>query len=502
MSRIEKSAILLLALGLVAIHVWWSSRLHLLHGDMLYFESFYNDVIIHGRNITQFFFTEVTFFFPDLLIFIMLRPFSADAAWAVMTYALVFGGLYFLLLATIFKRIWGERKSNWHLLLSLLGVVVLTQLTPLSHMVYWPNQHGSIQLIFLFYVWQFMRIPHLPRQTVFLLIASDCLVSALLTFSDMLAVTVLLLPATLIFCHLGFKSGDQNGVWRKFALANALGIAAGYLFKVASIRYGIIIGVPFEISFSEIKNAVYAFPMSLIMMLARSWVLFSIFGIIFVISFYRRPLIHAPKTNFSRFAWCSLILGALAMIFSGRLPSTDRYIPQFYYLPILWIALYGIPRLPLSVRTAKMLLGIGIIFLIVTVSRLDSGITSYPKITACLDEHFADLPTPWGLSGFYTAKLVTFTSSTRLHMNQVKKNLSFDPWMNSFAWLHEDIYGRLISKHTYFVSRDKVQTNRALEIWGQPKNSFTCRVENNDDLQVLIYPDGILPLPPDGTQPN
>lgn len=477
-----------------------------MHGDLLYFEGLYREVLA-GRPLSQFQLPVAPFLFPDFLLFFNLRLLTSHITWGLMLYAFAFSGILFYVAFRIFKNIWSEHRSDWHFLVAVFAYVVLADSTPyFVTAAFWPNHHGALQLFFLLGVWLLTEVKKLKSKQEFLLLWVSLLFSVGLGFSDFWAVPQVIAPLILALIYTSEKRDFSRVLTQRSLIVLLCGTGIGVItsFTLTHLNFSRREKLNFfGANLKEFSEGLFALPEILLQILLQNWIVFSVLGVFAIyVQFYKRraqPSIgsRAWQKNFLLLGLFSVVSSIAVLLALGRIGDINlqMYLQPLIYLPVLWIVLWGIPALTISSRQAALIFFLLLIPLILNVAayEVDATLTDYPEFVKCLDGK--TLPTPWGLSDFSTASLATFTSRNELHLNPVKENLSRHYRMNSPTWFVEDIYGRKIDRHTYFIPFNDESRAAAFSLWGNPASTFECLVDSSRAITVMVYPDGIRPAP-------
>jgi len=477
-------------LAIWALHAFWVCKNQTLNSDLLYLESLYTDVISLQRPIGRFIFTEAMFLFPDFALYSLVRHFFAQPLEALVAYITAFDLVFFAALYWAFRTVYSRSTSFFVYLLLLVTTLLLGFLAPdYRHVAFLPNHHGFLQVLFLI---TFVMV--LNQKWPYLIVFGLTFLAA---FSDLLSIPSIFLPAALVLSTLKQTRGRAWTIFAAFTLAYLTNQILIYTHHMVSLPFPFTLGEGYE-SRMKIAESFQYFPASLPGILKRNAYVF--FGAVFMTWWLKEEHGSLDRKTFLAYSGLSILLTSVALMAMGRWPSIDanlRYIQQFSYAPIFWISLFSVPRLSISKASIHLLLSMGLSTLLYMAAPWEENpeaLWQKPLVSQCLDLHAAELPTPWGLGGYYIAKVVTFTSHAQVYVNQVKPNFSAYPWMISPEWFRQDIHKREIGNYSFMIARNKAEAAKATDYWGKPKRQIACAPESPEDNPiVMIYPSGIQP---------
>jgi hypothetical protein len=492
------------------------------HGDLVYFEAFYRDFFVLHHPLSLFHFTEATFIFPDFLAMTVIRSVVRNGLWAILVYEFLIVLSLALILGKLFRRVWGaDASSSWTFALGFAVVLFLMATTPnYVYMALPPENHGAIQLLFLLWLYQLGDLSGGDDSRLVGWLCFDLVTSAGFAFSDLLALPSAVIPGVIM---LGWLSLEGATSFRRTLVpvlsVSAVGVAGGMLAKATLIRLGILNAASAPLLGPgwghRLWSAVMLVP-SLAQLVGRNWILYLTVALGLLAYLWRMRTPRGLRVDahpeakrwlglFSRFSAVVLVVKMTAVVATGRWADlySMRYLQEVFYIPLVWLVLWAIPELRLSVSVSRLSLASVLALSLGILITLPHRFTLLrpQELTRCLDAHVDELPTPWGFADFWVARLVTFTSRERIQVNQVKLNTSVYNWESSPLWYREDLYGRRIDRTTFFIPSRPGEREAALAHWGRPTNSFECP-SRWGDLDVMLYPNGIEAAPEDRSRPN
>ena len=496
----------LAVLTVSVFHAWWIAKVGHLHGDLLYFESIYHDALLPAHAFKDFQFTETIFAFPDFLLFCLVRPLCPTPAWAVVGYHFTFSVGLSLLLWTLWRRVGRqdapEPKSTLQFFAALATFYFLTDSTAYFYgLVSSPEHHGAIALSELMCVWQLVDLRQGRTEFLWRWLLVDFICAVGFGFSDLLALPAVFLP---VIGLVAFWAWDRTFARRaagQVILIITLGLISGILIKYLAVALGGLTIDPSDtitLGWKEFVRSSQKFIGDLQTLAVQDWFFFGM-ATALLVGLSRGRTATVWQRTFAGLAILSLSFKLGAILVNGRWDGifAIRYLQELYLFPLIQITIFDLPRW-LNAARARLVLSVialtSLGFLLWPPRTL--GLTDKPETTLCLEAHAEELRSPYGLGDFWIAKLVTFSSTKGLVVNQVKRNFSRYYWMNSPVWYESDVHNQAITKYTYAVGFDAGSTAAARSIWGTPTSEFTCPFEGRT-VRILVYPQGITPAPAD-----
>lgn len=487
---------------------WWMAETTPVHGDMLNFEMFYREVVVLHHTLATFQFSQATFAFPDFVAMAAIRLVVPSGLWALLIYEVLYLGALAALLWRIYGIVWGEAASHETFALGFALMTLALCSTPdFRSLVLVPGIHGTIQLLFLLWVWQLTALAQTGGGQVGRWAVLGFLTAAGFAASDLLVLPSVIVPGFVALLWLASRRRLAVGAACGIIAANATGVVVGIGATQALVHAGILQMRPLRVlglSWS-----------------ARSWVLQRVMGTmadriidewfaaVLVLAIAAsvlllrrrspgkveaRPEVHAWVKEFWAFGLLVLAVKIGAIVFTARWKDlySMRYLQEVEYLPLVWLVIWGVPALGLRCREARRagqaLIAAAVVVLALMPHRFPHLVPQ--AFVQCMDAHAGELPSPWGFADFWLSREVTFYSRRSLVVNPVTDKGTPYVWEDSPAAFSEDVWGRRIERTSYVIVPDDHGRVRVEALWGTATRSFVCPLPP-DSVQILVYPDGI-----------
>lgn len=488
---------------------WWMAQTAPVTGDAVNVEMFYREVIVLHQPLSSFQFSQATFAFPDILAMAAIRTVVPSAAWGLLVYEVLFLGTLAALLFGIYGKIWGGEDAPWTFALGFSVMVLLLCTTP--HYVYValvPGIHGAIELLFLYWVWRLTDFERGDGGGSLWWLALDVVMSCGYAASDMLAVPTVLVPGLLALAWLGWKRRELRKRAGLLIVVNAAAIAAGMAVSATLFRAGIVnarplrmFAAPWWAELHTAERVAATIARSIGMNVAFAVVIAAL--AVAVLLRYRRSeaksrldgAVHWLR-GFLAFSALVLLTNVASILLTARWKDlySMRYLQDVYYVPLVWLVLWGVPALGLTRRALRASIATVVVAALVVLALLPHRFQQMlpQDLVACLDRHSNELPTPWGFSDYWASRRITFTSRKRIVVDQLTETGAPYIWENSPYAYEQDVFGRTIGRVTFFVATSDKEREAALARWGAPSRTLTCPGPGVAG-DVMIYPRGIEP---------
>jgi hypothetical protein len=475
---------------------------------MLNFEMFYREVVVLHHPLATFQFSQATFAFPDFVAMTAIRLLVPSALWALLVYEVLYLAALAALLWRIYRLVWGEAASPDTFVLAFVVMTLALCSTPdFPGVALVPGIHGSIQLLFLLWLWQLTALTQTAGLRVKSWVVMGFATAAGFTASDLLVLPSVIVPGFAALLWLASRRRLPVATAFGIIVANAAGVVVGIAAKQALVGAGTlqmrplrVLGLSWRTRFWVLQRVLGTVADRIIDEWFAAAVILAIAASVLLLrrrlpaKLEDRPEAHAWMKQFSAFALLVFVVKIGAIAFTGRWKNlySMRYLQEVEYLPLVWLVIWGVPALGLRCRGARRA-GRALIVAVAVVLALMPHRFPYLEPQAfvqCMDAHADELPSPWGFSDFWVSREVTFYSRRGLVVNPVTDKGIPYVWENSPAAFAEDVWGRQIENVSYFVTLGDADRTRVEALWGAATRSFGCPLPP-ESAEVLVYPDGI-----------
>ncbi len=473
--------------------------------DSYYLLALYEDLFVHGYDITQWNFTPAPYFFPDAaILFPLLRLFS-DYGYGMAMYILLFWGCLIVCTAEIGNNFQCGEAISYTLSTAcvLLGMAVIRMYDGfgLPGFLFLPSFHagclfyGMINLVWMHH-W-LTRRPTKSEATV------NILLGAVMIFSDPLYFAQFALPIVtaalvLFVCRM---AGGWNCLY--IFLCNVISIGLAQLMYTINQTFGFL-NIPrtyylFQNELDSIWETVLlviteqrhlAQHTSLYLFLLILILTLTFVGLI-VNTVYRKQLAnHAFKTFVYVFTFflSSILMMLTVLGVTGIWDSIwqCRYFLNFYVLPFSFLA-WLLLSLPFQwmqwVRYGFITLAL--FFTCFTLSdeildlRMKGLRLPYPEWLQELDALCAKTGMTYGYGEYWNAKFVTIGSRANVRVNQVHENIVQNEWINNNAWALKP--NGEYPNYQFFLP-EHLPRDKYIQLFGTPANEVQLGAKD-----VLLY---------------
>lgn len=487
------------------------------NADALWMEDYLQDWFVHDVNMKSWMTPGAPNFFPEMLIYGLIRFVTGSVYWGFVGFGLIKITLYATIFYSLLSWVTGLSRTHKLWFSSLfVSVLLLTSIflgqqffyprMPDFWQLFVPTAHGgaitnAIVAIFLTLLW--FRDPGKSGLWITLLF----ILSILASLSDRMYVVWFMGPAlgaALALLMLGFiKWRTAIGMGGVLLLSDFIArkifvwivpfqqvpyqfskegwkttlhfytdlIAEGWYHPVVLFSYFCLVGVTVWVLFQEWKTqgqrvSVRTFnPKE-----AAKYFLLPYAALVLPISFLAMALMNRPETQY--FTWGNL-LAFYFWVFLLAISST-----RFRLYAKGWF----------HVAVISSLLGYVVICAVSRPNQLTAMLipaNPYSKLVSCLDSHSGDLGQGGGVADYWQARKINLFSQKGLRVDQAQGE-----FLRIFQWAsNREMFD--VQKHTFVLTNTPTNLSSILEedvirMNGKPDIKFVC-----DGFPVLVYGNGL-----------
>lgn len=462
----------------------------------------FRDLFIDRNNFYKWYFADSPSFFPDLAIYSVVY-FLTGGSYSlalVLNALLIYVGIL-VFLALILRKIYVEATLTDLALIFFLGSILLNLMTKgrfflLMVFILSPNFHVGTLLITL--AGLLLCILLLKTNSI-LLYAVFFFTIFLTAVSDKLLIMHFIAPLVCALVCLAIKNiVEKNKIIKiGFVMFMALILGLGLYDVLITIK------IPRTLGFSNIflNNFVrdlglyfttprlsstiagkeYYFPNDEALLILASIVLLficatSIFKIWFLPKSYKTPpgLEKTLVLHFLFFLYLSDLSGIiLSQLYMGLIHL--RYITPLLFLPIFFICFHIFIKQRKNIK-------IIVLSLLMTLLLLNFNLYNPKEILAlesyksdlvrCLDEKASKYNLSYGISDYWNAERVSFSSQAHLKVNAIETPTDRLPiilyWNSNLDWYTKG------DPHYNFVVTERLNRDKLINLLGEPSEEFEC----------------------------
>lgn len=481
----------------------------LISADTISFTSLYQDLALYHYPIKGWMLSSAPYYFPDIFYHLVVSFLTGNSLIALFTFQLFEIIILTLLFILINIKLY---PNDYHI--TVIPCILFTTFliktnvgpntaalffsitAPYSHLSCWISVFACLYLIISF--WN--RTPAKWMQIFFFIF------TALITFSDMLFLVSFFPPllATALFFY--FKKIDAP---HKIILNMAAGSLAGLLLSFLQPFHSHSIYPPFKVFLNFISTWGLFLKGDLIFF-TPLWIISVGLILYFTYYFFFKLTVISQRLNHQQifssgflfiilFTVSNLFCLLSAIIINGY--YTDGFFSFHYVTSIFLLPVFiGISYLATYFYRSRTEIGLFFIFLFLTlfmggkafistnlVYRL--GWLSYIAPEAkCVDTYANLLPTKYGLSQYWRAKLVTVFSQTHQWVNQVTPDGHVRWWLNNAYWyLQDNRNKKQFPKYSYVLVDHVLQLDDVQKLFGKPNQVVACQNQDATNFKILIY---------------
>ncbi|MBF0480771.1 MAG: hypothetical protein HQK81_06715 [Desulfovibrionaceae bacterium] len=529
LKKMLKISLSLAVILLVVVLVFtYKAKFWIFDPDILYLPYFAHDLYNSSFSITNWQISTTPYFFPDLLLYLVIYPFVDYGTSIGLYLVIVYLSNFFLLL--LIKREVNTKAEfiddflNFSIF-SLICILILYNSQTLLWSLLMPVFHGGSILNGLIAILLFLKILKSKSKLLEVILYLHIIISS---FSDPLVVAQFYIPLAVIailawICR--FISTVDGGRMSLLVLAASF---LGIISQKILTRLGIFT-VYSRLKYREITDIFREFSHSYFSLFDSSHIanicIIISFSTLTVFSLYflrsRSSFLNRYRNDLKAkyaliiFPFLSIIAFIFAHRFTSPFPITVAHGIILYFVPLasIFVLISMIKSTYHPIIRVFFTMFISILFVShvgeLKFSSNDEFIRNYYPNVAALDEVSQKYNLKYGLTDYWTAKPWSFLSHTSIFINQLNKNFEPDFWVTNADWFIRDKghngypeYNFIIAKRTpgdvsgenlpvhmpgerspSDVTGDRLSDDIILEKFGAPR----VRVNLDDYTAVFIY---------------
>ncbi len=484
-------------------------------GDPIYIESLYRDLFTDGFNVSGWLVSKAPCYFPDLMLFFLIRAIAGDYDLAFYLYMVL--DFFFILVFFYFflKKCWVESTIERLIFTLSWGFVLLL----INYFAPWGGPQAIIQPLWhsgaivngLITFWLWYPYVYKLRTKLNLLLAF--VFTAVSVASDFWWVIWFGLPTGIMILVLIIRNKIEKGSNLKFLCSTGFGVFAGLGFGLLAEtnRWLYFSHVPVGTPGQPIKGQILFVINDFIKLFSISPGLWICIPITLILSLYyllskkvseRIKLtpfrkINENETILVRVVCLSFIISTLLtliVVIYLRLwgGSNYRYFHNVFVLAWMISGFYfydlyvrrGIYKLIIifSLIAPTILIATPLFESNSTFSRYGPR-TAYPTNMACLDKVAESHNLQYGISEYFQAKTIGALTKKGLLVNQVTYDFDILHWVNNFYWYLTKSTPRNLLEYDFIVSLPNQESYKRIPYYfGEP-----TEINNCGGWQVFIY---------------
>lgn len=489
-----------LALGalLLIFHAGHPLQAHLVHSDALYLPVLFDDLLLRGGSMADWFLTPAPYFFPDMLLYWMAWTHDADVfrqtlAHAVLQSVLVMPMLYLIARRTLAAGAWLAAAA-----LSILFIWLgINAGDPFVRLFSSAHHYGAFfASLLLIACW--LGLDARPRKVRAMAARAAIVgVTFLSTLSDTLFLVQIVIPlaaATLLCRHVTGTPGPRHVL---LLLAAGVAAMASYrLFVTHPTRYSTRLSLASLPANAEEMGRIGAALAGQHPLLAAALLLSLALGAAGAVAcLCKRSLPRLSHTvqllSVFAFLSCAVTVGAM-LLAKNILP-----VPRYLIGALAWPLVAGLLALACLLGDRFRYAGSGLCLVFsgllaaqawhVRATR-DAERHYYPEQIACIDRVLATSGARHGIAQYWDAKRLQALSRHRLTLAQYTDRLQPMKWITSTRFYRDGYDFAIIADAE--AAQWRLPRAQLVAANGEPLQSVTC-----GDRTVLIYEAGRLRLP-------
>jgi hypothetical protein len=480
--------------------------------DSVYIPYLYRDLILRHGSILQWTFSPVPYFFPDTFVYFILAAAVKNLKVAIVLFAFFQYSLYYWLIVTIGKEVFGRSKTTLFrlsTLIALLGVATghLQQETLNLGLI--SQTHFSTALMFLFGLVLILKTFYTPNTLNYALLFAVCFLT---TFSDILFITQFVVVALVSLCLMLMLSNKDDHEKKRIYTNNIFIITISSIISYLIYRHSFFfLNMSFgghlikRYSASDLMAATEKIYKNLMLFSQNNAVVVGLLIMFLVLSaaligkalYYR---VKDQQTCFDcKFLFTMIMLFMTVLIGIGSLLFLDNNLmvpgynefrhslPMIIFPVFLGVPLYVTQYTSVEGNFAKYYGYLVLIILLcayffVPKGSLGNIIKFYPASIACLDANAEKYHLKDGVTDFYWAsRSYSFLSKRALNIVTVAalSEEGFVPrtWFNTLHDYHEKDFNYFITGFGHLVDTDHYQPMNKQMVekrLGREKIKFMC----------------------------
>lgn len=405
------------------------------NADYLFVPTLFQDVIVNGNSISDWYITPAPYIFPDILFYIPIQFVISDFRWAILIYSLLQYLVILILLRQCIKLIYPNLSTD---IITVSNV--LMALFILSGIIWDDNLTGGLILTISSHTGAFvctllafyLMLKYLQYNKI-KYVASYALVTSISLVSDRLLIFMFYFPVVLLLLYVSFSQFKKKAI--VVLVTTFASFALGILLYKALKLY--IVSIPpatqtsMSSSITNYTNHISSY--------FTSFHLMSVILVLSLISFFTNILFLIKKhqegnilaASFHIFVLSLFLSLTLGTVLLGFYKGADcmRYNIHGYYVLIFTLPLTTISNLKVKQLRIIGFCSIAILSLTILAIRdtynFNMGLKRFnnfsPYITQLIDKSPAPLKS--GISDYWTSKHITAFSEKNIKVLATYDNL-------------------------------------------------------------------------------
>ncbi|MEK2690470.1 hypothetical protein [Bdellovibrio sp. GT3] len=455
------------------------------NSDAVYFPTLAIDILSNGARLSEWRLGPALYIFPDMLnIFAMWKIF-ADKHLMIWAYGVVQLLMLVLFVYLIYREL--EKNETW---IRLAGFVVLFSvlgqgLLPLDYNLWLQSAfHIGAYICTLALLWVVLLGFRNPSNK--LIKCAQVVILFCILLSDQIIILQFVLPAIFVFLVMG---------WMKILPVQESKSKALFVFYSTLISFGIYKAISYFTSYYGIKANLNVYADNLQDLINNS-LSFLIIGLVFlvlnVVVLWRMWKFKKSDSKAWFIALFLLVsMAANLVVLPSQLGAPLRYAfnivyGPFLFLPFLLDQVFDRKKVGLALSGLCALLLFGSLVGLEKSEALANLRTYYPEEVRCLDEQLGSKGIRHGISGYWDAKRIAYTSKTGLQLAQMNMDeMKYHYWITNKN-VFTDKYDFVIAHNTYRQEFDKTVEQLTAD-FGTPIEIIDCGV-----YKAMIYPPDLI----------
>ena len=469
------------------------------NADALLYASFFNDLFFQHYPLTDWKILTIPNFIPFFYFFTPFFALFQNNAAAFFFVNIIELALIILLLLLLAKIVYSKNLSLLSIpILFIFSLFLLLDLKngALFYDLTTPYHHLFNTIFCLLTLVFFLKYFETKRTDKTILLFLLCFFSSL---NDQIFITSLSLP--LFFVGLFLKKTKKATISKSFLLSLLLGSVTGLLF-LAITKNSIPISFTisnFLISISSLRD--YESDSNLVF--AVLWLVSYLFNVTATIKLYRSK---NSKTSLLAFYLFIVILPfcILPPIFiSGRYSgiTTSRYLTFLEILPVVNLVIVFFMWTNTKLTNGFYLFFQSFCFILLLIIGLGSEknlislslswLTHNPHPSKCIDFYASrkKLPTAYGLTDYWHARLLTFSNQNHLQLNQINNDgTALLRLSNNYDYFLKDKGRYQLVPYSFIVVNSELDQETIINNLGKPDTILNCSPFNSGTKEkILVY---------------
>lgn len=478
------------------------------NSDTLFLTSLYQDLVIEGNSWNSWSFPAAPYYFPDMLVYWLIRLFTDDLFIAfVISQTLPYCGLILSSLY-IYKGLYGKLTNQMALftitlatLMNYIVTLISTDLHQPNHMgfrvLYRLTSHTGATVLAFICIGLVIRILKHESKIQMGLLFVFCGLTAL---SDKLFFCWFVVPALLAlisFSLIGLiKKRISLILCSLISISSALGywgvqhtnpyITRNYsnYFPAKTWEKVIILLGNLNSEIKELEGVTLYFYIFFIAMIVT--IVISFFRFVCQISGNDATVHSSVLSQFFFLFYLFAILVNVSTVFYLELFLDLMHyfnliiIASLFSLPILMSNEEGLIYFKKDNKTRNILLTsfvliTGFLGILSLWPMKNISFEYYPKIAKCLDDNKKQYHLTNGLADYWEPRIVSVFSKKGIWVNKINPDGDLHHWMNNMEWYSN------IFNYNFFITKG-LNLPAIIMKYGRPSSEFIC-----DDKKIIVY---------------